>query len=77
MRRPDLGRLAIAAAMSVRKLLVVDSFINVENTLSRRITVQMGFKERGVVPKMACYNGVLKDVMWHEITRADLGLEDV
>jgi RimJ/RimL family protein N-acetyltransferase len=71
-----LYRTALAAATVARNLLVLDSFIHADNTLARRLTERAGFEFRGRIADAACYNGRVLDVLWYEITRAGLGLEE-
>lgn len=75
--RDDLFRAACTLAMHTFYLLVIDSFVRLDNPLSQRATLRAGFKNRGIVRNAQCYNGALLPMYWNEIDRAGLGLDEV
>jgi len=76
MRRDDLFVAACKLAMLTNRLLVIDSFVKLDNKLSQRATVRSGFVNRGIIRDAQCYNGALRSMYWNELSRADLGLGD-
>jgi len=72
--RDDLFRTACEIAMRTNDLLVIDSFVHIDNRLSQRATIRAGFRNRGIIKAAQCYNGLPKDVYWNEIDRAGLGI---
>lgn len=77
MRRDDLFRKACSIAMLTHNLLVIDSFVKVNNPLSQRATLRCGFKNRGIIKDAQCYNGAPRPMYWNEIDRATLELDEV
>lgn len=73
--RDDLFQAACKIAMLSHDLLVIDSFVRLENRRSQRATLRNGFRNRGIIKGAQCYNGVGIPMYWNEIERADLGLE--
>lgn len=76
MGRDDLFRAAMQIAMLTNDLLVLDSFVVLDNKISQRATLRAGFVNRGTIANGQCYNGVYRPVYWNEIDRAELGLGD-
>ena len=76
MRRDDLFKDACRIMMLTNDLLVLDSFVKLDNNLSQRATLRNGFKYRGIIRNAQCYNGAQRAVRWNEIDRATLGLEE-
>lgn len=74
--RDDLLRAACKIMMFTHDLLVIDSFVKIDNRLSQRATLRAGFTNRGIIKAAQCYNGVMRPMYWNEITRADLGISD-
>jgi hypothetical protein len=75
MRRDDLFQSACKLAMLTSDLLVIDSFVQISNTLSQRATLRNGFINRGIICPAARYNGAVNPMYWNEVTRAILGLD--
>jgi RimJ/RimL family protein N-acetyltransferase len=74
MGRDDLFTAACRIAMLTHDLLVIDSFVRLENHRSQKATLRNGFKNRGIVPAAQCYNGAMIPLHWNELERATLGL---
>ena len=72
MGRDDLFATACRIAMQAHDLLVIDSFVRLENRRSQKATLRNGFKNRGIVPGAQCYNGVMIPLYWNELDRATL-----
>ena len=62
--------------MLANDLLVIDSFVKLNNKLSQRATLRTGFVNRGIINKAQCYNGAMRPMYWNEMDRAGLGIED-
>jgi len=77
MRRDDLFIAACKIAMLTHNLLVIDSFVKLDNSLSQRATLRCGFVNRGVLKDAQCYNGTSQGMYWNEADRASLGLNEV
>jgi len=76
MRRDDLFIAACKIAMLTNRLLVIDSFVKMDNPLSQRATVRCGFRNRGIIKDAQCYNGVPRSMYWNEADRPALGLDE-
>jgi hypothetical protein len=74
--RDDLFQTACKLAMLANDLLVIDSFVKLDNPRSQRATLRAGFKNRGVIKQAQCYNGAMQPMYWNEIDRSTLGLDD-
>jgi hypothetical protein len=77
MRRDDLFQAACKLAMLTNDLLVLDSFVRLDNVRSQRATLRNGFVNRGIIPVAQRYNGAMRPLYWNEIERATLGLDPV
>jgi len=75
MRRDDLFIAACKLAMLTNRLLVIDSFVKLDNARSQRATLRCGFKNRGIIRDAQCYNGTPRSMFWNELSREDIGLE--
>lgn len=67
-------KVAAQAAMIHHRLHVLDSFVPVENRVSRIATRRLGFRYRGLINDALCYNRRVQAVRWSTMERADLGL---
>lgn len=74
--RDDLFRAACTIAMHTSNLLVIDSFVKLDNRLSQRATLRAGFKNRGIIRDAQCYNGAPRAMYWNEIDRPALGMTE-
>lgn len=74
--RDDLFQTACKLALLTHDLLVIDSFVKIDNRISQRATLRCGFKNRGIIKAAQCYNGAMRPMYWNELTRADIGLGD-
>lgn len=72
--RDDIFRAACQTMMLANDLLVIDSFVRLDNKLSQRGTLRAGFRNRGIIPAAQCYNGLMTPMYWNEIDRPALGL---
>lgn len=75
-RKRDVWHKAIAIAMEMHNLLVVEAITRADNVAARRGLKFCGFKFRGSIPDRLCYNGVLTAGHWWEIDRAAVGLPE-
>ncbi len=74
-RNPPLWRRAIAIAMEMHNLLIVEAITREDNRSAIRALDSCGFKYRGSIPDRLCYNGTAHPASWWEIARETVGLE--
>lgn len=72
--RDDLFRQACQIAMLTHDLLVIDSFVRVDNRISQKATLRTGFKNRGIIKAAQQYNGAGVAMYWNELDRQVAGL---
>lgn len=75
MGRDDLFQAACRIAMLTHDLLVIDSFVRLENRRSQKATLRNGFVNRGIIRAAQCYNGAMIPLHWNELDRATIGLD--
>lgn len=70
-------RKAFAVAMLYHNLLAINGFIQIDNRPARLAARLAGARYRGIIQKVICYNGVMKDAVWYEATRELAGLPPI
>ena len=73
-RKPKLWRKALAVAMEMKNLLIIEAITRKDNIPAQRALALVGFKHRGSIPDRLCYNGVLHVGEWWELDRTAVGL---
>lgn len=75
-RKPKLWRKAMAVAMEMANLLVIEAITREDNIPALHALKEAGFKYRGSIPDRLWYNAERKVGEWWEIDRVTLGLPE-